>query len=60
MRSTRLWFEARAAKRSDGTAPLTDVYSCPSNFQVFQADDEQQAKELVDKLNAGAASTRGM
>lgn len=58
-RSTRLWFEPRGAKRSDGTSPLTDVYACQANIQILEADDEAQAARLVDALNAAALNELG-
>lgn len=59
MRSTRLWFEPRGAKLSDGTRPLTDVYACPANIQIFEADDEPQAQQLCEELNDAALRTLG-
>lgn len=59
MRSTRLWFEPKAAKLSDGSRPLTDVYACPANIQIFEADDTAQAADLCEHLNTAALAALG-
>ena len=50
-RSNRLWLETRPTKVSTGQRLHTDIYAMPANIEIWQADDDQQAADLVRWVN---------